>query len=264
MTVCVPSGLTWRPPNQSAHQVIEDAVNADLVAGGPRRAAHACSSPGLAAVARPALRGNCVGGGAGQARRRGPRPPPGSAASLPGTGCVCTSPGKTSFTAAGRGAEQLPGAGGAGRGAVRPENSHCYSFGRSVSCFFSPGTLRTAPWPGRHPNVPVRVEYSGEGYRARQCRPGAAAMQCRAAGGRAGTAVIVCPAAGCRAAGTAVAAALACRSPGASRQPAGGRRRDGSRPARAPARRHRGAPCRHGSFHPQAHHRVTPSQGPRS
>ena len=86
------------------------------------------------------------------------------------------------------------------------------------------------------------------------------------------TAVIIYRVAGCWAvggAGTAVAAALARRSPGvpgrdASRQPSAGRRSDGSRPARTRARRHCSAPCRHGRFHPQAHHRVTPCQGHRS
>ena len=52
------------------------------------------------------------------------------------------------------------------------------------------------------------------------------------------------------------------RAPAASGRAAAGR--DVSRPASTPARRHRRARCRHGRFHPQAHHRVTPSQGPRS
>jgi hypothetical protein len=66
-----------RPP------VIEDAVDADLVPGGTCRVAHACSSPRLAAIARPAPRRNCGSGGAGQAQWHRSRPPHRPAASLP-------------------------------------------------------------------------------------------------------------------------------------------------------------------------------------
>jgi len=108
-----------RPP------VIEDAVDADLVPGGPPRAAPACSSPRLAAIARPAPRRKCGSGGAGQA----PVAPIAPAAQ------ACRVPAK-------------------------PENSHCHPpVGR---CLVSHGTLRTALWSGRHPTVPVQVESSGE------------------------------------------------------------------------------------------------------
>jgi hypothetical protein len=69
-----------RPP------VIEDAVDADLVPGGTPWAAHACSSPRLAAIARPAPRRNCGSGRPGQARWHRSRPPHWPAASLPSLG----------------------------------------------------------------------------------------------------------------------------------------------------------------------------------
>jgi len=109
----------FRPP------VIEDAVDADLVPGGPPRAAHACSSPRLAAIARPAPRRKCGSGRAGHAQWHRSRPPHRPAASLPSL----------------RTAIAIPPVG---------------------RCLVSHGTLRTAPWSGRHPTVPVRVESSGE------------------------------------------------------------------------------------------------------
>ena len=81
----------------------------------------------------------------------------------------------------------FPGAGGAGRGAVKPENSHCYPFGRSVSRFSWHATNGPLVWAS-----PEGARAGGifrRGCRARQCRPGRyapAAMQCRAAGRRIG------------------------------------------------------------------------------
>ena len=88
MTVCVPSLPTWRPPNQSAHPVVEDAVDANLVPARPSWAAHRRSPPRRAVSTRPGPCRNCGGRGADHARRRGSRPPHRAAASSPCTGRV--------------------------------------------------------------------------------------------------------------------------------------------------------------------------------
>ena len=64
ITVSSPSSLTWRPSNQAAHWLVQDAVDADLVMGTPPGGAHSSSSqrPAWGAIASAAADGRGRGG----------------------------------------------------------------------------------------------------------------------------------------------------------------------------------------------------------